>query len=279
LVALAPHVIVTVGSETTAAVQAKTNTVPIVMIGPGDPVGAGFVASLARPGGNITGVSSQLNDINGKKLQIVREFLPGGKHVAFFFRSDNRSESLARQPLVSAAKALGLIAEAVPVTTNSELDAALSALARARPDALLLSAQPPATLRTRDIAAFAVAHHIITIAPYPPMVRAGLLLSLGPNGDEMIRRAAAIVVKILNGARPADIPVEQPTEFHLALKRQRRRSASPCRRCCWRGPTRSSNETPGPLTPIGRVRGGWVVRLTCRAARNIDRRLPGLWLA
>jgi putative ABC transport system substrate-binding protein len=103
------------------------------------------------------------------------------------------------------------------VTTDAELDAAISTLASSRPDALIVYPNPPAALRAREIATFAIEHRLITFAPNSAMVRAGLLISLGPRGADMTRRAAAIVVKILNGAKPADIPVEQPTTFELVV--------------------------------------------------------------
>ena len=217
LIALNPNVIVTIGSETTATVRDRTSTIPIVMIGPGDPVGAGFVASLARPGGNITGVSSQLNDINAKKLQIVKELRPNASRVAIFWCPDNASERLAKPNLEAAAQGFGLTIEAIPVTADAELETALSALSKAPPDALMVSAQPPATLHGEEIAAFAIEHGVLTVAPYPRMVQAGLLMSFGPHGEEMTRRAAEITVKILNGTKPADIPVEQPTTFDMVL--------------------------------------------------------------
>jgi ABC-type uncharacterized transport system substrate-binding protein len=217
LVGLAPSLIITVGSEATEALRERTTAIPIVMIGPGDPVGAGFVASLARPGGNITGVSSQLNDLASKELQIVKELRPSASRVLFFWRPDNPSERLAKRNLLSAAKGFGLSIEATPVTTDAELDAALSGFAQAPPDALVITAAPPAALRGRDIASFAIEHGMLTFGTYPSMARAGLLFSFGPRADEMSRRAATIVAKILNGAKPADIPVEQPTAFELVI--------------------------------------------------------------
>jgi len=217
LIALNPNVIVTIGSEATAAARDRTSTIPIVMIGPGDPVGAGFVSRLARPGGNVTGVSSQLNDLLAKKLQIVKELRPSASLVAMIWRPDNEAERLAKPILEAAAQGLGLTIEAIPVTTDAELAAALSALSKVPPDALIVSAAPPATLHGQQIAAFAIEHRVLTVAPYPHMVQAGLLMSFGPHGEEMTRRAAAITVKILNGTKPAGIPVEQPTAFDMVL--------------------------------------------------------------
>jgi putative ABC transport system substrate-binding protein len=217
LVALKPNVIITVGSATTEAVRQKTQTIPIVMIGVGDPLGAGFVASLARPGGNITGVSDQLPDTIGKLLQIAKELRPNTSRVAFFWRPDNPATRIGKQNFEAAASELSLIVEANSVTTDAELDAALSAMALAPPDALVVPPIPPMSLRIREIADFAIKHRLPTLANNPTMVRAGLLISLAPPGAAMTRRAAATVAKILNGAKPADIPVEQPTSFELVV--------------------------------------------------------------
>jgi putative ABC transport system substrate-binding protein len=216
LVALKPTVILTINSEATQAVREKTATIPVVMLGPGDPVGAGFIASLARPGGNITGVSSQLNETNGKVLQIITELRPDASRIALFWRP-NPGSRLGKQVLEALARGLGLTVEPTIVTTDAELDAAISTVASNRPDALIIFPSPPATLRAREIAAFAIEHRLLTFTVNAAMVRDGLLFSLAPRRADMTRRAAAIVIKILNGAKPADIPVEQPTTFELLI--------------------------------------------------------------
>jgi putative ABC transport system substrate-binding protein len=217
LVAIKPSVIITVGSATTEAVRQKTQTIPIVMIGVGDPVGAGFIGSLARPGGNITGVSDQLPDTIGKLLQIAKELRPSTSRVAFFWRPDNPATRIGKQNIEAAAPRLALTVEANSVTTDAELDAALSAMALAPPDALVVPPIPPMSVRIREIADFAIEHRLPTLANNPTMVRAGLLISLAPPVADVIRRAAALVAKILNGTKPADIPVEQPTSFELVI--------------------------------------------------------------
>jgi putative ABC transport system substrate-binding protein len=217
LVGLGPSVILTVGSATTEAVRQRTKTIPIVMIGVGDPVGAGFVASLARPNGNITGVSDQLPDTAAKLLQIAKELRPNASRIAVFWRADNPSSRIGKQNLEATAPGLALTVEATSITTDAELDAALSAMALALPDAFVVHTTPPLTLRSREIADFATEHRLPTLANSPAMVRAGMLMSLGPRGADMTRRAAAIVVKILNGVKPAEIPVEQPTRFEMVL--------------------------------------------------------------
>ena len=217
LVALAPRVILTIGSAATEAVRQRTQTIPIVMIGVGDPVNTGFVASLARPGGNITGVSDQLPDTLGKLLQFAKEIRPKASRVAFFWRPDNPATRIGKRNIEAAASKLDLTVEANSVTTDAELDTALSAMALAPPDAVVVPPIPPMSLRTREIAQFAVEHRFLTLANNPAMVRAGLLISLSPPSADTTRRAAAIVVKILDGAKPADIPVEQPTKFELVI--------------------------------------------------------------
>ena len=216
LVALKPTVIITTNSGATEAVHEMTKTIPIVMLGPGDPVGSGFIASLARPGGNVTGVSSQLNETNGKVLQIITELRPDASRIALFWRP-NPGSRLGKQVLEALAHDLGLTVEPTIVTTDAELDAAISTLASNRPDALIVYPNPPATLRAREIAAFAIEHRLLTSAANSAMVHAGLLFSLAPRAADMTRHAAAIVIKILNGTKPADIPVEQPTTFELVV--------------------------------------------------------------
>jgi len=216
LVALKPTVILAINSGAVEALREQTKTIPIVMLGPGEPVGAGFVASLARPGGNIPGVSSQLGDTNEKVLQIITELRPDASRIALFWRP-NPGSRLGKQVLEAAAHRLGLTVEPTIVTTDAELDAAISTLASNRPDALIVYPNPPSALRAREIATLAIEHRLLTFAANSAMVRAGLLISLGPRGADMIRRAAAIVVKILNGAKPVDIPVEQPTIFELVV--------------------------------------------------------------
>ena len=134
-----------------------------------------------------------------------------------FWRPDNASERLGKANLEAAAQGLGLTFEAIPVMTDAELEAALLALSSAPPDALIVTAAPPATLHGQEIAAFAIEHRVLTVAAFPRMAQAGLLMSLGLHGEEMNRRAEAIVVKILNGTKPSDIPVEQPTTFDMVL--------------------------------------------------------------
>ena len=163
------------------------------------------------------GVSDQLPDTLGKLLQIAKELRPSTSRVAFFWRADNPATLIGKQNIEAAAAGLGLAAEATSVTTVSELDAALSAMALAPPDVLFVPPIPPILLRTREIADFAIEHRLLTLAGNPATVRAGVLISLAPRGADLIRRAAAIVAKILNGAKPADIPVEQPTVFELVV--------------------------------------------------------------
>ena len=217
LVALKPTVIITIDSEATEAVRARTKTIPILMIGPGDPVRTGLIESLARPGANITGVSSQLNDIDAKVLQIIKELRPGATRVAFFWRPDNPAQRLGKQDFEAAAHDLGLTIDPIVVATIEQLDAALTSIGATRPDALVVPPGAPFVWRSDEIAAFAVAQRLLTFAFNPAMVRAGLLFSLALRGDEMTSRAAAILAKLLNGTQPADIPVEQPTRFDLLI--------------------------------------------------------------
>src|SRR5215471_3017797 len=217
LVALRPNVIVTGVTESTKAVQEKTNTVPIVMTAGPDPVALGFVKSLARPGGNITGVILAGADLYGKVLQILTELRPGMSRVVFYWNPRSPGSRMAKDQTEAAAAQLGLAIELGAVENSTDLETVLANTHTSRPDALIVSGNPQLQAHSRRIAEFAIQHRIPAVSGWTGMTRNGFLMSLSPQTGEMFRRAAAIVDKILRGAKPADIPVEQPTKYSFVI--------------------------------------------------------------
>ena len=210
---------VLVAQNTASALAAKqaTKTIPIVMVYVGDPVGSGLVTSLARPGGNVTGLSVLTLDIVPKTLAILKEAAPSVSRVAVWLDPTNPGQKLPDQQLDAAAKILGVRIVRVGVRTAANLDAAFAAALRQREEALVVYPLPIPLLDVQRIAQFAIKNRLPTIASTPQHVREGMLMSFGPNIPDMYRRAATYIDKILKGAKPADLPVEQPTKFDLAI--------------------------------------------------------------
>ncbi len=217
LVGLNLDLIVTIGSEATDAARKKTATIPIVMVGPSHPVEAGFVASLARPGGNVTGVTNLLNELVVKHLELLKELKPGIEQVGVVWSPNNPGSALGFKTLEGTGARLGLAILSLPVAKPEDLDAAFATILRARPQALHVHPTRPIGVRALRIGSFAVEQKLPTISASSGFVRAGFLLSYGANVTEMWRRAVYYVDRILRGARPAEMPVEQPTRFELVI--------------------------------------------------------------
>jgi putative ABC transport system substrate-binding protein len=218
LVRLQVAVIVAGGPPAIRAAQHATRTIPIVMTGTADPVGEGFVASLAQPGGNITGVSLLMMELPGKRLELLKEIVPQSTRVAVLANPAFAVNTLYLRNLTVAAQALGLHLHVVAVRRADELDAAFAAITRAGADALMVLSDPALmdSLRGR-VADLAATHRLPAMYNWKMYVEAGGLMSYGPSLPERHRRAATYVDKILKGAKPADLPVEQPTQFELVL--------------------------------------------------------------
>ena len=218
LVGLHVDVIVAVAPTATRAAQHATHTIPIVMTGTGDPVGAGFVASLARPGGNITGLSLMMPELPGKRLELLKETVPQSTRVAVLANPAFEVSKLYLNNLTLAARALGLQLHVVEVRRADELDTAFAAMTREGADALIVLSDPalmdPLLGRVTDLAA---THRLPAMYNWKMYVEAGGLMSYGPSLPGSHRRAATYVDKILKGANPADLPVEQPTKFELVI--------------------------------------------------------------
>ena len=217
LVRLPVDVLVAAGTASALAAKQATKTIPTVMVYVGDPVGSGLVTSLARPGGNVTGLSVLTPDMVPKALEILKEAAPSVSRVAVWMDPANPGQTLADKQMDAAAKILGVTPERVDVRTAANLDAAFAAALRQRAEALFVHPLPIALLDLQRIAQFAIKNRLPTIAIIPRQAREGLLMSYGPNQAEPYRRAGTYIDKILKGAKPADLPVEQPTKFELVI--------------------------------------------------------------
>jgi ABC-type uncharacterized transport system substrate-binding protein len=216
LVRLKVDVIVTHNTPGPLAAKQATSTIPIVFATAGDPVGAGIVASLARPGGNVTGLSSQSPDVAGKRLELMREIIPGLHRLAVLADTDNPFVKLDVSQIQQAGAGLGVEVATFEMRRGEDIDPAFQAL-KNRAQALYVPATPVAFVNRIRINTLALAAHVPTMLEVREYVEAGGLMSYGPNWPHMWRRAANLVGKILRGAKPSDIPVEQPTEFDLVI--------------------------------------------------------------
>jgi putative tryptophan/tyrosine transport system substrate-binding protein len=218
LVRLKVDVIVTVGPTTTRTAKEATVTIPIVMAQDSDPVGNGFVASLARPGGNITGLSTLAPELSGKRLELLKEIVPKLSRVAVFGTSTlpGNAESLKEVDL--AAKAFGVKLQYVDVLSPKDIESAFRAASKGRAEAVLMMvASAVAGNHRTEIIELAVKSRLPVIYTFLSYVEAGGLMTYGVNLTDLDRRAATYVDKILKGTKPSDLPVEQPTKFEFII--------------------------------------------------------------
>jgi putative ABC transport system substrate-binding protein len=221
LVALNVDVIVA-GAGTLSALAAKqaTTTIPIVFPVVGDPVADGLVTSLARPGGNLTGLSAVSTELIGKLLELLKQAVPGVSRVALLLKPDAAPERTMQGYLKesdAAARALGVQLQVVEAQGPEDFDRAFSDMSEARADALVVLGTPVFQVARQRLVDLAAKSRLPTVFSYRAFVDAGGLMSYGPSFPDMFRRAATYVDKILNGAKPADLPVEQPTKFELVI--------------------------------------------------------------
>jgi putative tryptophan/tyrosine transport system substrate-binding protein len=213
-----PDVLVTgPGTLTVKAAQAATATIPIVFSSIGDPIGAGIITSLNRPGANITGVTIQASEIGSKRLQVLRELIPGIRIVAVVMNPDTPFSALALQELRVAADTGGQVLEVFEVRIADKLAVGLEAAVRAGATGLITIEDPFLASLRREIVDLAAKLRLPTIYGSRQFVEAGGLISYGTDIRQIVRRAAEIVDKILKGTKPGDIPVEQPTKFELVI--------------------------------------------------------------
>jgi putative ABC transport system substrate-binding protein len=208
-------VIISVSASGALAAKQLTKNVPIVFVYSADPVGIGLVESLTRPGGNVTGLSLMGGDLVAKRLAFLREAVPTLSSVAFIFDPAVRSTELPAQQ--DAAKSLGLQLLPVSTPTADDIDRAFAKFSGDGTDGVTVGTYPLMTQESARIAAAALAHRIPTVGYHPGMARDGLLMSYGQDFDEYLRKAAVYADKILKGAKPADLPIEQPTVLKLTV--------------------------------------------------------------
>jgi putative ABC transport system substrate-binding protein len=208
-----------VASGTLGPLAAKqaTATIPIVMTASGDPLGSGLVASLARPGGNVTGMSLMVPDIGGKRLELLKELLSRLSRVTVLWNAANPYPAIVFKETQAAGQRLGIEVQSAEVRGPDDFDGAFEAARTRRPDALITVEDPLTVDNQRRIANFAIIEQLPSLLGLREDVAAGGLMSYGANIAELYRGAAGYVDKILRGAKPADLPVQQPTKFELVI--------------------------------------------------------------
>jgi len=211
------EVIVTVGTNPTEAARRATNTIPVVMTFVADPIGSGFAASLARPGGNITGLTNLAPELTGKWLELLKEMVPKDLRLGVLINPTTRVQKVLLQEMEGPAKALAVEVQAADVRNPNEIESALAALKKARRNALIVLMPPRTTDYQTRIVEFATKQKLPTMSHWREYVDAGGLAFYGASIHDMYRRAAIYVDKILKGAKPADLPVEQPTKFEFII--------------------------------------------------------------
>ena len=209
-------VILATGTAPALAAKQATSVIPIVFAFAGDPLGTGLVASLTRPGGNVTGLSNQGTDLVGKRIELLREIVPQLRRLAVLANAGYPAAMLEMEEIQAAARILGLEVAAFEVRQSNDIAPAFEAL-KSRAEALFLVGDPLMTSNRIQINTLALASRLPTIYVQREYVDAGGLVSYGANFPDLFRRAAEIVDKVLHGAKPADLPVEQPTKFELVI--------------------------------------------------------------
>jgi putative ABC transport system substrate-binding protein len=217
LAKLPVDIIVTNSTPATLAAKEATRTIPIVFVPSADPVGSGVVANLARPGGNVTGLSGMASDLSGKRLELLHTLIPQMSRLAILWDSSNPGMALRVRETQLAADRLRVALRVVAARNLDELEAVLAELSRQHPDALLVTTEPFTRFHLARILDFSARYRIPTMYEESTFVKAGGLISYGVDLLAIYRRAATYADKILKGANPGDIPVEQPTTFELAV--------------------------------------------------------------
>ena len=217
LVRLKPDVILVGGPDATRAAQKATTTIPIVMASVSDPVGAGFITSLAHPGGNITGSTSLTIDLGPKRLEMLLAMAPNASRIAVLINPANTNQIQAAESIQAAGKKLRVTILRAEARTPEEIDTAFRAMVRDKAGALIVPSNILFNGQRSQIAELAVKHRLPSITGDRIYAEAGCLMSYGNSVADDFRRAATFVDKILKGARPSDLPVEQPTKFQLFI--------------------------------------------------------------
>ena len=217
LVGLKVDVIVTTGGQAASAARQATTTIPIVITNAGDAVATGLIASLARPGANITGVTDPAAELSTKRLELLKEAVPKASRIAILWNADDLGMTLRYRQIEGAARMLHVTVQPLGVREPEDFEAAFSAMTRERPDALFLVTDALTTLNRKRVFDFAAIHRIPAMYEFGSLVKEGGLMSYGPDPADSFRRAAVYVDRIVKGAKPADLPVEQPTRYFLLI--------------------------------------------------------------
>jgi putative ABC transport system substrate-binding protein len=217
LARLKVDVIVSGGSTATRAAKEATSTIPIVMSQDNDPVGNGFVASLARPGGNITGLAALRSELSGKRLELLKEIVPKLSRVAAFGTSTNPGNTQSLKETQLAGKGLGVLIEYIDIKGADEIESGFQQATDRRVDAALVLASPIINSRRSQIVELAAKHRLPAIYDRRDFAEVGGLITYGVSVIDLDRRAATYVVRILKGATPSELPVEQPQKFDLMI--------------------------------------------------------------
>jgi putative ABC transport system substrate-binding protein len=217
LVHLQVDIIVTGGPTATRSAKEATVTIPIVMGFDNDPVGSGFVASLARPGGNITGLSSLAPELSGKQLELLKEIVPRLSRVAVLGNSTEPGNAQSLREAQVAAKTFRVQLQNLEARSSKDIETAFAEASKGRADAVLVLVSPVVVFQRTHVTDLAAKSRLPAIYPQSEFVDSGGLMSYAPIFTDLFRRAATYVDKILKGAKPADLPVEQPTKFELVI--------------------------------------------------------------
>ena len=218
LVRLKVDVIVTQGGPAAAAAKQATSTIPIVMApAAGDAVAAGLIASLARPGGNVTGLTDESVQLSAKRMQLLKEAVPKAALIAVLWNTNDQGMTLRYREIEKAARILHVEVQALGVREPDDFAVAFSTMTRRRPDAMFLVADALTTMNRKRFIEFAATQRIPAMYEYSFIVRDGGLMSYGPSFEDGFRQAALYIDRIFKGAKPADLPAEQPTRYYLAV--------------------------------------------------------------
>jgi putative ABC transport system substrate-binding protein len=224
LVRLKVNVIVSHSTPGPSAAKQATSTIPIVMTSAGDPVGSGLVSSMAQPGGNITGLSLMAPELGGKRLQLLKQILPGLSRVAVLWNATNPYASMVAREAEAAATTLGVQLQSLAVRGPDDFEGALAAATKGRAGALMVAEDPLTITKRTQIVDFAAKNRLPAMYGVKEFVDAGGLMSYGAHLADLYRRAATYVDKILKGAHPGDLPVQQPTRFEFVINRKTARA-------------------------------------------------------
>ena len=217
LVAMSVDVIVTASSGAARAAKNATSAIPIVMALSTDPVGQGLIESLARPGGNVTGMSDNAIDLSAKRLELLKEAAPTASRIAVLWNTEDRAMTQRYQQIDRAAQALALSIQPLGVRQPDDFERVFSEMSREPPNAMIMVTDVLTNLNRKRVLDYAEAHRIPAMYEFASFVHEGGLMSYGPSVDDLFGRAAVYVDKILKGAKPSELPAEEPTVYHLVI--------------------------------------------------------------